>query len=251
MKKGKFITFTQKEMNEIITKKHTPKYGIYYCKIYKSNTENDLLFGFIKHHEYTHEDIEIAIILELKIEMIETVNNAYVYEKDALVPMNRIFGDYIDYCFELKKINAPFGKPLLSQLWGTLSEKTKHYRIVKEDDEPIIVSENYVEQTFKELPNGKFQIGYGDTGNVFVHNWARIGTFLTSMARNKLAKFLLPNLDDCVYAHTDGFILKHKLITDKPFTNELHGLKYEGYNKNIIIKNCKMIENNKKINYEL
>ena len=33
MKKGNFTTFTQEEMNELINKKYTPKFGIYECKI--------------------------------------------------------------------------------------------------------------------------------------------------------------------------------------------------------------------------
>jgi hypothetical protein len=266
MKKGRFITMTQEEMDEKVAKKFTPKYGIYNCKIHKSNTENDMYFGFIKWHEYTHEDIEIAIKLGLKIEMINKENNAYIYEKDALVPMNRIFGDYIAYCFDLKKQDAPFAKPLLTRLWGTLSEKTKHYRVVKGNDEPIMLDVNYNPQSFTRLSDNRFQIEYGDTGNTYVYNWARIGTFLTSMARNKMAKFLLPRKDDVVYCHTDGFILKRKLDTDatlksdksdflpqkngsrrtfysdKEFANELHGLKYEGYNPNIVIVNAKDIK---------
>lgn len=250
MKKGKFVTITQEEMDIKVKWKHTPKYGIYNCKIYKSNTSNDSLFGFIKTHQYTHEDIELAIILGLKIEVINKKNNAYVYEKEALVPMSRIFKDYIEYCFGLKKQKAPFAKQFLSMLWGTLSETNKHYRIVKANDEPIINDENYVEQSFIRLDDNRFQIEYGDTGDVFVYNWARIGTFLTSMARNKLAKFLLPRKDDVVYCHTDGVLLKCPLQTDREFSNELHGLKYEGYNKNIKITNVRNIINNKKENYE-
>ena len=245
VKKGKFITMTQEGMDIKIKCKHTPKYGIYNCKISKSNS-NSKYFGFIKSHQYTHEDIELAILLGLKIEMINKENNAYVYEKDALVPMCRIFKDYIDYCFELRNQKAPFAKMFLSMLWGVLSTANTHSRIISADAEPIVIDENYMEQSFTRLDNNKFQINYGDTGNVYVYNWARLGTFLTSMARNKLAKFLLPRKDDVVYCHTDGFILKNKLETDREFTNDLHGLKYEGHNKNIKIINMRNIENNNK-----
>ena len=251
MKKGKFVTITQQEMDEKSAKKFTPKYGIYNCKIHKSNTINDSLFGFNKSYQYTHEDIEIAIILGLKIEMINKENNAYIYDKECLIPMNRIFEDYIDYCFKLKKQNAPYAKEFLSQLWGILSASNKHYRTIKANDKPISIDVNYNVQSFKRIDDDTFQIEYGDTGDVFVYSWARVGTFLTSMARNKMAKFLLPNIHDVVYCHTDGFILKSKLKTDKEFSNELHGLKYEGYNANIVIVNAKNIQNNKKGNYSI
>jgi hypothetical protein len=251
MKKGKFATITQKEMDEKIAKKHTPKYGIYNCKISSVTQSNYDLFGFNKHNQYTHEDIELAILLGLKIEVIEKENNAYIYDKSDLVPMKHIFTDYIEYCFELKKERVPYSKELLSLLWGVLSKTTKHRRIFKPNDEPKIISANYNPAFFTRLDNGTYQIEYADTAHVYVYNWARLGTFLTSMARSQMAKFLLRRFDDVIYCHTDGFLLKNKLITDKSFSEDLHGLRYEGHNNNIEIVNMRNIKNNKKDNYTI
>jgi hypothetical protein len=246
MKKGNFTTITQAEMDKKVANKFTPKYGIYSCKIYKSNTRYDVLFGFNKNNQYTHEDIELAIFLNLRIEVIEKENNAYIYDKDSLIPMNKIFDRYIQYCYELKKQKAPYAKKFLSELWGTLCEKTKHYRIITENADPIEIDVNYDPVSFKRLDDSRIRVEYDDNGKVFVYDWARLGTFLTSMARSKMARFLHRRIDDVVYCHTDGFFLKNELQTDIELTDVgLYGLKYEGYNPDIDIKNPNEIENRK------
>lgn len=240
MKKGTWMTMTQDEMDDKVQKKHTLKYGIYSCKVYKSNTKKDLLFGFNSRNEYTHEDLEIAIKYNLKIEMINKNNNCLIYDKSSLIPMDRIFNDYINYTFELKNEQLPYSKILVSRIWGVLSRKRKHDKKFKLNDSEIVeIDANWNPKYFKRDGN-IITVTYEDSGKPFLCNWARIGTFLTSMARNKLAKFLDPILDDVVWAHTDGFILKKKLTTEKEFcSDKLHGLKYEGVNEHFVVHNMR------------
>ena len=75
----------------------------------------------------------------------------------------------------------------------------------------------------------------------FVTNWARVGCFLTSFARNKISSFLESRFEDVVWVHTDGFVLKKELITENEFDNELKCLKYEGYNNFISVKNMRPV----------
>ena len=239
MKEGKFITFTQDDMDILINKKHTPKYGIFECIIYKNNNARDKLFYFNKNNVYTHDDITRSIKLNLRIEIINKPNNAIIYDKTDLMPMTRIFGDYIQYIFKLKKDEVPLSKNLSNLLWGVLSQKNKITKVIKPDDQHIKIDENLSPYQFKKFEDGTFQITFSNDSKPFVTNWARLGCFLTSFARNKLSAFLEPRFDDVVWVHTDGFMLKNKLVTDYEFSNDLHAMKYEGHITDIKIKNMR------------
>ena len=110
-----------------MTKKFTPKYGIYKCKIDRSKDDDlNRIFSFNYDNTYTHEDIESANRIGLKVKIIDESPNCYIYDKKDLMPMSEIFGDYMKFFFDLKIKKMPYSKMFLSHLHGFLAEK---YRI--------------------------------------------------------------------------------------------------------------------------
>ena len=238
MKPGAYCTITQAYVDALIEKKHTPKYGFYHCKVIASaDGQINKLFGWNRRQWYTHEDLELAIRLGLNIDVIGDKNNAYLYDRSSLKPLREIFGPYISYVFPLKQQYVPFAKSYLTMLWGTLQKYRKHTATFTTGGETE-VSANWKELYFEKINDDSYKITYEDTVQPFVYNWGRIGTFLTSMARNKLGKFLLHHKDEVMYAHTDGFCLSKPLPDDFQFGNNMHDLKFEGKCENAVVKNC-------------
>jgi len=84
------------------------------------------------------------------------------------------------------------------------------------------------------------KVSFENTSTPFMTNWARLGPFLTSFARNKLSRFLEQRINEVVWAHTDGFIMKSELKTDIAFdSTKLHSLKYEGMREHMKIDNMR------------
>jgi hypothetical protein len=191
---------------------------------------------------YWHEDLEIAIMIGLQIEVSPVHNNCYLYHRDTLIPLDRIFNRYINYLFPLKQQKIKLAKLMLNNLTGLLSKRKKNSVIVKAGDvnvEPV--PDTWSFRAPKRIDDNTFQMNYDDTLEPYVYNWARLHSPLTAMSRNKMAKFLWRQKDEVVYCNTDGFILKSPLKTDIPFSDDLHGLRYEGMNPHIDIVNCRSL----------
>ncbi len=241
---GEFTTITQEEMDIKAKWKHTPKYGLYNCQVLPSEDERiDCFFNFSDCRErdwYWHEDLEIAIMLGLKIIMDVKHNNAYIYPRDVLVPLNRIFDNYVNYLFPLKQKGIKLAKVMLNNLTGLLSKRKKNSTVNKAGDKNIpAVPDTWSFRAPKRIDDETFQMNYDDTVDPFVYNWGRLHSPLTAMARNKMAKFLWRHKDAVVYCNTDGFVLSEQLKTDIPFSCAgLHGLRYEGHIEHLEVRNC-------------
>ena len=75
-------------------------------------------------------------------------------------------------------------------------------------------------------------------GKTYKNDFARIHPFLMAQARLQTSEYLEHNLDDVVYVHTDGFILKKKIAKKIKLGNKLGDLKYEGECSDCKVTNC-------------
>jgi hypothetical protein len=175
------------------------------------------LFVHNEKNYYVYTDIKLALKLGFKVELIQDGQPNFLH----YLPADRETGDklfkgYVETLFPYKKIN-PLVKPLLNILWGSLCEKTKHYSDttdgdISDDDDIVDVSEKG-----KEL----FLI----KKKVYKHNTARIGIFLTSYGRCKMADFMKDFIDDVSRVHTDGVYLTGN--KEFVYSDEIGGLKLE------------------------
>jgi len=189
-------------------------FGIYRVKI--SNYDRRLFVHNEKNY-YVYTDIKLALKLGFKVELIQDGQPNFLHYAPAdRESGDKLFKGYVETLISYKQSN-PLVKPLLNILWGSLSEKTKHYSDttdgeISDDDDIVDVSEKG-----KEL----FLI----KKRVYKHNTARIGVFLTSYGRCKMADFMEDFIDDVARVHTDGlYITGNKEFI---FSNEIGGLKLE------------------------
>lgn len=240
MGKGELYTLTQEEMDEKISKGHTLIYGIYTCKVYpiksvfqKTTPTPDFLFEFNKNNRYTHFELELAMKLGLKIDVIDEPNNAYRYPSKTcrMLPLKTIFGDYMNYFYELKKQGMPYAKDFLNVVIGATAQKVKIHHVLKSGQTNLIDGINPVVVSCMPAPNGSISVRFQDKSNLYLYRWARIQPFVSSIARAKMGSFLLyeDRYKDCRRVCTDGFIMTKPLVTDTEFVNNVMGrLKFEG-----------------------
>ena len=74
-------------------------------------------------------------------------------------------------------------------------------------------------------------------------NYARFKPFLLSKGRHMIGKIIEPHLQYIKHVHTDGCISTKDLTKDleKFIGNDIGELKYEGFCKTTIIKNCNSV----------
>lgn len=225
MKSMKFPIKAGQEMNYKKLPKHV-EYGIYHCDI--AITDSRLL----RHQDtkwYTHIDLMRAIELNHTITMIGEPVNAYIYTDDKLCDGNIMFGDYVDFIYNLKVKKVPYAKLILNQIWGLFVQRKMQYfsnEDLPEDRKPV-----------KACANG-YKCVKKDREFEYETDFARIKPFLLAQGRYEISKVIEPNLENLVYSHTDSVILK-KRIKGIELGTELGDLKFEGRCKNTKIKNIK------------
>jgi hypothetical protein len=220
IKKGEFVKINNLDK---IT------YGIYRVKI--SNV-NERLFRLNPSNYYTHIDIFLAIKLNATIELInDDEPNALLYSPDKLIQGSRVFGEYINMLFELKKKKIEGSKALLNVLWGALCQKnlTKHYchnNKVPEYSGTIIEIRSLSHPMHEDDNNNSFQFMTIDREHQYKTNYARLAPFLLSRGRSIINELLIPHIENVVRVHTDGFMITKKLNIETG--TDLNCLKYEG-----------------------
>ena len=213
------------------------QFGIYRCKITKSEDENiNKLFRFNKVNYYTSISLENAKKLGLKIELIQDDRpNFLFYSRDKLITFNEVFKPFVEFMFDLKEKKVEKSKNILNILWGALCEVDKRkYFCDKEinisDDEEIFEIRPYKNNEDIDI------ISTNKINKRYKTNYARLNPFLVSQGRKDLSDLLLPIKENIKRIQTDGFLSTVKLHQN--INVKLGELKYEGFTENGIIKNC-------------
>jgi hypothetical protein len=234
IKAGKWLTLTNEQMKDA----KFYKYGIYRAKV--TGKINAKLFRQNKKNFYTHIDLNRAIQLNYKIELIEDEKPNFLSYEGKLINGAKLFREVIDYLFQFKYQGYKDIKKIINALWGALCQSNKIKLFTDE------IKENRT--ILKMLPDGddidaclnsKKYITLQPHERAYEYNYARIKPFLVAKGRYMISQIIEKNLNNCVRVHTDGILLKHK-IKDVTLGNNIGELKYEGlsldcqiYNSNI------------------
>ena len=223
-REGEFMQVSQQEFTS--QKMTFFKYGIYRCHI-PYNAKCKKLFRFNDKNRYTHIDLTRAVQLglEMKIIMDDQANFLY-YSRDKLLTGSEIFGEYIDYCFDLKEKKAPKSKSILNVLWGALSQKKIKKRI-NDNNDPIVISDTDILHGIKPFNDHKTIFEVSKMTSQYKSGWSRICPFLLAKARVKISTLIEPYQDICVRCHTDSMNLMEQ-PSDIVLSDEIGGLCYEG-----------------------
>ena len=224
MKRGRFVkvdTLSRKGFNGM---------SIWRCKIQKSNDPNlNKQFKFNDRNYYTNMDLIRAEKLGFNIELIkDTEYNVLIYEQKECIKGYKLFGQFVNFMFSLKKFGVGRSKAILNSLWGKLCEK----KLIKK-------TLNINDTNIHEIYPGKKIIGlipFGNNGvvitlsensTVYKTDFARIGPFLLARGRYIMGEMIDPHASHIRYLHTDGFISDCKL--DIETGEDIGDLRYEGY----------------------
>lgn len=213
------------------------QYGIYRCKITKSEDENiNKLFRFNDTNYYTSISLDQAKTLGLHIELIQDDKpNFLYYSRDKLITFNEVFKPFVDFMFDLKEKNVEKSKFILNILWGALCEvdKKKYFcekEIIINDDEEIFEMRPYKNNEDIDI------ISTNKINKRYKTNYARLCPFIVSQGRKHMSNIMYPIKENIKRIQTDGFLTTEKLHENKEV--KLGELKYEGYTNNGKIKNC-------------
>lgn len=253
-KAGELLKITDNDMKQWIDEKSGKqyfKYGMYRAVI--TGDIHKVMFRQNSLHRYTHLDLETAYKEGYSINLIEDGRcNFYYYPPNTTISGTQLFKKYVDVLYPIKKkhndkipeLNFSYVKPLLSYLWGALSQKKIYNEIytgMYDDKEvrPLDVNEQISNTVF--LGNGRKMYETEKTDDYFMTGFARISPFITAKGRQMMANLIRDNIDVdcCVRIHTDG------IITSKPLKNtfpnkkdaKLGELGYEGYCNHCVVKN--------------
>ena len=242
MKQLNFIFPSSKPIYKMFTTQEFNNLQFYSFGIYRVSFTNTHKFWTIgtKLSWYTHHDLNIAKLLNMKIVLIENETKALLYESKNCIRGNKCFENVIDYIDKLEKNKniSKYMKTIRTSLFGVLTSKNKKYNIIKHDEQ-IECSDFLLESIVDSQKSTVVETI--DKNNIFKYSWARCGIFLTAYCRIKMIQVLLKcNLDDIIQINTDGFISK-TIIKDLKISKDMGDwkIKHTGdcivQNKNIVI----------------
>jgi len=243
VKKGIFTQLTDDEFQSFIHLGNF-NYGIYRVKV----LSNHFLFRENPTGYYTHTDLSHAISLKLKLELVhDDEPNHLHYPEHHLVNGRKLFGEYIDTLYPLKKESGR-AKSILNTLWGALVQRN-YYQMNFEtttDDDNIEHSINNAE-IVSMFPNeeNKVKIQFVKYDRYFKTSYARIKPFLVAYGRRRICTGLQldQRIDSIQWVHTDGVIFSTpQQFRDGVLSEGLGKLKYEGFCSDCEIKNCMNIK---------
>ena len=241
MKQLNFIFPATKPIYKILTAQEFNELPFYNFGLFRVSFTNIHKLWTIgtKKSWYTHHDLNIAKLLNMKIVLVEHETNALLYASKNCIRGNKCFENVIDYIDKLEKNQSisKYMKPIRTALFGVTTAKNKKYNIVKHD-EKIECSDFLLESIVDSEKSTVVETI--DKNNIFKYSWARCGVFLTAYCRLKMIQILLKcNLDDIIQINTDGFISK-TIIKDLKITKDMGDWKIK-HTGDCIIKNSNVV----------
>lgn len=238
LKSGEFQTISTEEYNKLLY----PKYGIYRCRINRSEDETiNQLFRFNYDDHYTHFSLSHARLLGLKVEMIEDGQaNVLHYSRDKCLTSKEIFGKYAEFLFPIKDRGVKEIKGVINILWGALSEINAKTETESEDSEDINIESST--QLINIVPcdsdktKNKCDI-VKDTNVLYKSTFARIAPFITAKGRLMIATVMKPIRQHVQRVHTDGFMTNQNVDTliSNHLGKKLGDVAYKGYCDHITV----------------
>ena len=221
-KKGTLTDVDQQEFDE----QDYATFGIYHAKI--TGDINPKLFTVLKSNRYTHYEINRAKKLKYGIKIL---GQALMWTPDQVIGAKKVFGEFVEYLFPLKK-KDPVLKLILNSLWGGLVSSRSTYTMidtVEDLDIPkgatILKAEQLTRDTYK------FTIHDKDC-NTFKTNYGRLKPFLLGLGRCIMHKTIEEaGHQHVVFSHTDSLISSKCLNLTKNLNDrglEMGQWKYEG-----------------------
>ena len=221
-KKGTLTDIDQQEFDE----QEFVTIGIYHASI--TGDINPKLFTVLKSNKYTHYEINRAKKLKYSIKIL---GQALMWTPDQVVGAKKVFGEFVEYLFPLKK-KDPVLKQILNSLWGGLvSSRSTYTRVdtVENLDIPQGATILKAEQLTQDIY--KFTIHDKDC-NTFKTNYGRLKPFLLGLGRCIVHKTIEEaGHEYIVYSHTDSLISRKFLNLTKNLNDrglEMGQWKYEG-----------------------
>jgi hypothetical protein len=212
-------------------------YGLYRCKILGSSPfvqNND------KFRIYTHFDINVAHKEGLTIEIkIDDHPNCLLYPtKTHCIPGNKLYGDYIEWIFQLKNKykDCKIFKHMITAMWGVMSEKLI-YKFLETDD-ALIIPENYA--VVEENIHKKFEVRCVDINNVYKTEFGRLKPFILAKQKTEMYKFMKPHQDKIKRVMVDSIMTTERItqydkakqtIGHMVFDKEYNNVKLKGLNR--------------------
>jgi hypothetical protein len=236
IKKGKVTTFTQKEADEIIKKKHNFIYGIYKAHI----DGEDKRFVYNPRNYYTSIDLNSAVELGLPIKIREKEGNALIYKcNESCICSKSLFWEFVQdfYEYSTKTKDNKTIKFCMSCLWGVLSQVNKKWVKYVED---MTLPKNSVICNIEQDKDGNTNIATFNYLKPYKSPLARMKAFILAEQRENMIGFFGDNIEDISYCRTDG-IYSTKELGFKA-DGELGDLVLKGTYSNVVIKSCNDIK---------
>ena len=251
IKEGELLNIDEDELYLINDKNEKyVRFGIYRCNI---DIENKKLIKENDKGFYTHYDLNRAIKLNYEITLYDRVDepNFLYYSNDKLVQGHNLFGETIDFLFKLKKSGIPGAKQIGNCLWGSLCHADILPALEYDDKikKPVeVYKTSYVNRIYNKdgIENDDiYIIEILKKGLIYKDSeYARMKPFILAKGRDKITKYFFNDNDirtnNIIRTHTDSIFCKEKLNVKTG--DGLGMLRYEGYCKEAIIKNCNIVQ---------
>ena len=206
-----------------------PEFGVYRCRITKKDDKPYKFFVFNDQNHYTHLDVLVALTYGLHVELvIDDQPNFLHYPKNCLISGSYLFGRYVETIYELKAKGVKAAKPLLSMLWGALSEK-KIFKQTTDMTETVDLSGRDITRLQTDTVIRTHYTKHDESQ--FRTNYGRIKPFVLAYARSQ-NYFSFRKWEDLIMRmHTDSLYMIEVPSDMLPPSKKLGMLKleYEGH----------------------
>ena len=206
-----------------------PKFGVYRCRITKKDDKPYKFFVFNDQNHYTHLDVSVALSYGLHVELVtDDQPNFLHYSKDSLISGSFLFGRYVETLYELKAKGVKAAKPLLSMLWGALSER-KIFKQTTDLTEVVDLSGRDITRLQTDTSIRTHYTKHDESQ--FRTNYGRIKPFVLAYARSQ-NYFSFRKWEDLIMRmHTDSLYMIEVPSDMLPPSKKLGLLKleYEGH----------------------
>ena len=190
-------------------------FGFYNIVISSNHKNMPKCFSFCKEHTYTNTCVHFAFAyqkkFDIKIEIVKSEANCYIYNNKYLVKGSSIFKNWHKNHLKLRA-KYPKDKLVkhLSMIWGHLAAKNTMKIKPEDEDKYNIVIQKDQKGDYRELQYNDSYCTCLNLAQPSKYNF-RIKPFLTSYCRSIMANLIIHNsgpkgIDNVIRVHTDGVV---------------------------------------------